>query len=109
MNAHTNNTRHEIIHILESIHGIVNQHDEAVDRSRSTALEEMERQIGAFRGEGERLVDVMQDLMVDLRDNSLETVARAGRSERREPREEREINHVEREFINSRGRWEPQE
>eukprot|EP00973_Karenia_brevis_P040117 5539558-Karenia_brevis.AAC.1 len=63
MNAHTNNTRHEIIHVLESIHGIVNQHDEAVDRSRSVALEEMERQIGVFRGEGERLVDVMQDIM----------------------------------------------
>eukprot|EP00973_Karenia_brevis_P041404 5728540-Karenia_brevis.AAC.1 len=79
MNAHTNNTRHEIMHVLESIHGIVNQHDGAVDRSRSVALEEMERHVGVFRGEGERLVDTMQDLMVELRDSNLETVARAGR------------------------------
>eukprot|EP00973_Karenia_brevis_P028573 3937521-Karenia_brevis.AAC.1 len=77
MSAHTNNSRHEIIHILESIHGIVNQHDEALDESRSTALEEMERHIGTFRGEGERIVDVMQDLMSDLRDSNLETVSRA--------------------------------
>eukprot|EP00973_Karenia_brevis_P061545 8558549-Karenia_brevis.AAC.1 len=61
MSAHTNNTRHEIIHVLESIHGIVNQHDEAIDRSRSTALEEIQRQVGAFRGEGERVMDLMQD------------------------------------------------
>eukprot|EP00973_Karenia_brevis_P065233 9059183-Karenia_brevis.AAC.1 len=47
--------------------------------------------------------------MVDLRDSSLETVSRAGRSERRDPREVREISHVEREVVNSRGRWEPTE
>eukprot|EP00973_Karenia_brevis_P009392 1270425-Karenia_brevis.AAC.1 len=55
MNAHTNNTRHEIVHLLESINGVVNQHDEAIDRSRSIALEEMQRQVGVFRGEGERV------------------------------------------------------
>eukprot|EP00973_Karenia_brevis_P002615 356279-Karenia_brevis.AAC.1 len=50
----------------------------------------MERHVGVFRGEGERLVDTMQDLMVELRDNSLESVTRhARRPEERDPREER--------------------
>eukprot|EP00973_Karenia_brevis_P060420 8406816-Karenia_brevis.AAC.1 len=49
MNAQINNTRHEIIHLLESIYGIINQHDDAIDRSRSIALEEMQRQVGVFR------------------------------------------------------------
>eukprot|EP00973_Karenia_brevis_P028143 3877478-Karenia_brevis.AAC.1 len=45
--------------------------------------------------------------MSDLRDSNLETVSRAGRPER--GREVREISHIERETINSRGRWEPSE
>eukprot|EP00973_Karenia_brevis_P017870 2454508-Karenia_brevis.AAC.1 len=49
----------------------------------------------------------MQDIMVDLRDNNLESVARAGRSER--GREVREINQIIREPINPRGRWEEAE
>eukprot|EP00973_Karenia_brevis_P067744 9425117-Karenia_brevis.AAC.1 len=77
----------------------------------------MERHIATFRGEGERIVDTMQDIMVDLRDNNLESVARAGRSER--GRDIREINQItsnrvmgsgsSREFINPRGRWEEEE
>eukprot|EP00973_Karenia_brevis_P084267 11694283-Karenia_brevis.AAC.1 len=59
----------------------------------------------------------MQDLMVELRDSNLESVARAGRSER--GRDIREINQVTsnmvmnsgstREPFNARGRWEAAE
>eukprot|EP00973_Karenia_brevis_P087602 12148581-Karenia_brevis.AAC.1 len=52
--------------------------------------------------------------MVELRDSSLETVTRTGRRPEarepvREPREERQINVIEKDFIETRGRWAPEE
>eukprot|EP00969_Alexandrium_andersonii_P110495 4876458-Alexandrium_andersonii.AAC.1 len=58
--------------MLESIQGIVNRHDEALDSARNIALEEMQRSIGHFRREGERIVDKMGEVMEYLRDSNLE-------------------------------------
>eukprot|EP00973_Karenia_brevis_P012502 1697189-Karenia_brevis.AAC.1 len=70
----------------------------------------MERQVGVFRGEGERVVDVMQDIMVDLRDSNLEAVTRSGRElERRDSRDVMQVERVRPEYIDPRGRWAPEE
>eukprot|EP00973_Karenia_brevis_P059880 8335170-Karenia_brevis.AAC.1 len=68
MDASTNNTKHEIIEYLESIIKTVNEHDDKLDNMRSTALESMQRNLSIFRGEGERIVDNMMDVMQEMRD-----------------------------------------
>eukprot|EP00973_Karenia_brevis_P062600 8703658-Karenia_brevis.AAC.1 len=50
MDAATNNTRHEIIQLLESIVHVVREHDDQLDGMRSMTLENMQRISGAFRG-----------------------------------------------------------
>eukprot|EP00973_Karenia_brevis_P088256 12237072-Karenia_brevis.AAC.1 len=49
IDSSTNNTRHEIIDLLENIQRVVNQHDDMLDRTRSTAVEDLQRHVGVFR------------------------------------------------------------
>eukprot|EP00973_Karenia_brevis_P093737 12418825-Karenia_brevis.AAC.1 len=78
--------------MLESIQGIVNGHDDALDRARNVAMEQMQRTVGVLRGEGERIVDNMGEVMENLRDSNLEAVGRVGRELDRQPRD---LNAVE--------------
>eukprot|EP00973_Karenia_brevis_P082092 11382526-Karenia_brevis.AAC.1 len=51
----------------------------------------------------------MQEIMINLRDSNLETVARAGREMER--RDSRDLCYIERdrpEIINTRSRWAPE-
>eukprot|EP00973_Karenia_brevis_P004509 616896-Karenia_brevis.AAC.1 len=51
LDRQTRDTRLEIIDLLENMQGIVNRHDEELDKSRNRAIEAMTRAIGTFRGE----------------------------------------------------------
>eukprot|EP00973_Karenia_brevis_P008118 1099890-Karenia_brevis.AAC.1 len=66
MDGQTNNTRHEIIDLLESIQRVVNEHDDRLDRGRSTTLETLQRHVATLRGESERTVDNMMEVMLEM-------------------------------------------
>eukprot|EP00973_Karenia_brevis_P004166 571516-Karenia_brevis.AAC.1 len=57
-------------------------------------MEEMQRSVGNFRGEGERSVDNMGEAMVNLRDSNLEAVSRVGRAMERPHRDLNAIGTV---------------
>eukprot|EP00973_Karenia_brevis_P074388 10335292-Karenia_brevis.AAC.1 len=66
MDASTNNTRHEVVELLENIIRVVREHDDRLDNMRSTTLENMQRTLTAFRGEGERITDTMMEVMQEM-------------------------------------------
>eukprot|EP00973_Karenia_brevis_P082753 11469999-Karenia_brevis.AAC.1 len=59
MQPPTNNTRHEVIHLLESVVDVVREQDDRLDGMRSAASESLQMTLGTFRGEGERITDNM--------------------------------------------------
>eukprot|EP00973_Karenia_brevis_P005189 712861-Karenia_brevis.AAC.1 len=61
MDASTNNTRHEVVELLENIVRVVREHDDRLDSMGSTTLESMQRTLTAFRGEEERITDTMME------------------------------------------------
>eukprot|EP00973_Karenia_brevis_P001473 200139-Karenia_brevis.AAC.1 len=70
----------------------------------------MQRSVGTFRGEGERIVDNMGEIMINLRNSHLDAVSRVGRVMQSPDGPPRDLCTIERdhpEIITTRSRWAP--
>eukprot|EP00973_Karenia_brevis_P049313 6840274-Karenia_brevis.AAC.1 len=67
----------------------------------------MQRTLGAFRGEGERITDNMLEVMQEIRERHQDSIASRGDHNQPEPRRAPETNVAAVESVTTRGRWAP--